>query len=79
VSSSTGAAETAYYIENDRRVWLACMYWGGPKGSVSHIHGVWEYDDARREDLTTEERAAILQVVIDTAKTREGITLEIER
>jgi hypothetical protein len=54
------------------------MYWGGPKGSVSHIHGVWEYDDGRREHLTPEERAAILQIVIDTAKAREGITLAIE-
>jgi hypothetical protein len=71
--------ETAYYVEHDRRVWLACMYWGGPKGSVSHIHGVREYGDGRREYLTPEERAAILQVVIDTAKTREGIALEIEK
>src|SRR5689334_20400824 len=37
--------ETAYYVEHGRRVTLACMYWGGPKGSVAHIHGVWEYDD----------------------------------
>ena len=69
--------ETAYYVEHDRRVWLSCIYWGGPKGSVSHIHGVWEYDDGRRERLTKDERAAVLQVVNDQAKAHENITLEI--
>ncbi len=53
------------------------MYWGGPTGSVSHIHGVWEYDDGRRDRLTPDERAAVLQVVVASAKARENITLAI--
>ena len=71
--------ETAYYIEYDRRVTLACMYWGGPAGRVFHIDGVWEYGDARRERLTSTERAIVLDRVIQHAKEHHGITLEIER
>ena len=48
--------ETAYYVEPDRRVWLSCIYWGGPIGNVSHIHGVWEFADERREPLSAEAR-----------------------
>ena len=70
--------ETAYYVEHGRRVTLACMYWGGPKGSVAHIHGVWEYDDGRRERLTAGEREAVLRAIIEAAKTRENITLATE-
>ena len=70
--------ETAYYIEHDRRVTLSCMYWGGPTGSLSHIHGVWEYTDGRREHLTGPERATVLRRVIDAAKKRENIRLELE-
>jgi hypothetical protein len=64
-------------VEHDRRVWLECIYWGGPRGSVSHIHGVWEYDDGRREPLTPEERALALRRVIERAQTSEGIALEM--
>ena len=71
--------ETAFYVEHDRRVRLECIYWGGPAGSVSHIDGVWEYDDGRRELLTSDERARALQRVIEQAKKRENITLEIGR
>lgn len=71
--------ESAYYVEHDRRVRIECIYWGGPKGSVSHIHGVWEYADGRREHLTAEERASVLQRVIEHARQRDGIKLEIER
>lgn len=68
--------ETAYYIEGDRRVWLACMYWGGPQGSVSHIHGVWESPDGRREPLTAGERANVLRRVIECAMRHHHITLK---
>jgi hypothetical protein len=71
--------ESAYFVEHDRRVWLECIYWGGPHGSVSHIHGVWEYADGRRERLTAEERAHVLQRVIEYARTHHDIKLEIER
>ncbi|MGH7712618.1 MAG: hypothetical protein ACREOG_15105 [Gemmatimonadaceae bacterium] len=71
--------ETAHYIEYDRRVRLACMYWGGPSGRVSHIDGFWEYGDDRRERLTSHERARILQHVIEHARRHHDIVLEIER
>ena len=70
--------ETAYYVEHDRRVTLSCSYWGGPKGNVSHIHGVWEFSDGRRERLTPGERSAVLRAVADHAKARENITLAID-
>ncbi len=70
--------ESAYCVEHDRRVWLSCSYWGGPSGTVSHVHGVWEYADGRREPLTTDERAAVLQRVVDAARKRDDISLEIE-
>jgi hypothetical protein len=70
--------ETAYYVEHDRRVTLSCIYWGGPTGTVSHIHGVWEYADGRREHLTGPERATVLRRVIDAAKKRENIRLQLE-
>ena len=69
--------ETAYYVEHDRRVRLECIYWGGPKGSVSHIDGVWESSGGARERLTAEERASVLQCVIDHARKRDNIKLEI--
>jgi hypothetical protein len=69
--------ETAYYIEGDRRVWLACMYWGGPHGSVSHIHGVWESADGRREPLTAGERAKVLQRVADYARKHHHIEIRV--
>ena len=71
--------ETAHYVEHDRRVRLECMYWGGPAGSVSHIDGVWEYSDGRRESLTSEERTTVLHRVIEHAKKYHDITVEIER
>ena len=71
--------ETAYYVEPDRRVWLECMYWGGPAGRVSHIHGVWEYPDGRREALTSEERAGVLRRVIEYVKRHHSIDLDVER
>jgi hypothetical protein len=70
--------ETAYYHEHDRRVTLTCVYWGGPKGSVSHIHGVWEYADGRRVRLTIDERANVLHAIVAAAKEREDITLAID-
>ena len=70
--------ETAFYVEHDRRVRLSCMYWGGPKGSVSHISGFWEYADGRTERLTPQERGAVLRAIINCAKARENITLAIE-
>lgn len=70
--------ETAFCVEHDRRVRLACCYWGGPKGNVSHIDSMWDYADGRREDLTTDERALVLQRVIDEARKRESIRLEVE-
>ena len=51
---------------------------GGPKGSVSHIDSMWDYADGRREDLTTDERALVVQRVIDEARKRESIRLEVE-
>jgi hypothetical protein len=70
--------ETAHCVEHDRRVRIACFYWGGPKGSVSHVDGVWEYTDGRRERLSPEERTSVLQRVVDQARKRENIRLEIE-
>jgi hypothetical protein len=70
--------ETAYYVEHDRRVRLSCIYWGGPTGRLSHIHGAWEYPDGRREHLTGTERATVLRRVIDAAKKRENIRLELD-
>jgi hypothetical protein len=52
------------------------MYWGGPHGSVSHIHGVWESPDGRREPLTAGERANVLQRVIECAMRHHHITLK---
>jgi hypothetical protein len=51
--------ETAFYVERDRRVTLFSAYWGGAKGSVSHLFGVWEYEDDHREPLTADERAIV--------------------
>jgi hypothetical protein len=70
--------ETAFCVEHDRRVRLACFYWGGPKGSVSHIDAMRDYADGRREELTADERALVLQRVIDEARKRENIRLEVE-
>jgi hypothetical protein len=70
--------ETAFYVEHDRRVRLSCIYWGGPKGSVSHISGCWEYTDGRAERLTPQERGAVLRAIINSAKAREAIRLAIE-
>ena len=69
--------ETAFYVEGDRRVTLFSAYWGGAKGSVSHLFGVWEYPDEHRVPLTTEERATVLTRVADLAAKSHGITLEI--
>jgi len=71
--------ETAHVVEHDRRVRLECFYWGGPAGGVSHIDGVWEYADGRREPLTPDERAVVLRRVVDHARTREDIALRIDR
>ena len=68
--------ETAIYVEHDRRVRMECFYWGGPNGSVSHIHGMWEYTDGRSEPLTPAERALTLERVIEYARRHEDITLE---
>jgi len=70
--------ETAYYIEEGRRVWVTCLYWGGPAGRVAHIHAVWEYDDGRREPLTVDEREEILRRVIDYVRIHHHIPLEVE-
>jgi hypothetical protein len=70
--------ETAYYVEHDRRVRVACMYWGGPKGGVSHIDAMWDYTDGRRERLTPDERAAVLRRIVEYARTHDDITLAIE-
>ena len=70
--------ETAFYVEHDRRVRLSCIYWGGPRGSVSHLSGFWEYTDGRSERLTPQERGAVLRAVINSAKARERITLAVE-
>lgn len=69
--------ETAIYVEHDRRVRMECFYWGGPKGSVSHTHGMWEYTDGRSEPLTPAERTLTLERVIEHARRHEDITLEI--
>lgn len=69
--------ETAYYIEGDRRVWMSTIYWGGRAGSVSHVAGVWELPDGQRVPLTDEERALVLQRVIDCARLYHNIPLEI--
>ncbi len=74
-----GRGEAASYVEHDRRVWLECIYWGGPAGSVAHVSGVWEYTDGRRKHLTTEERALVLRRVIEHAKKHDDIKLEVER
>jgi hypothetical protein len=68
--------ETAYYMEEGRRVWLTCLYWGGRAGSVSHIHAVWEYEDGRREPLTPAERVEVLQRVITYVQQHHHIPLE---
>jgi len=70
--------ETAYYIEQSRRVALASFYWGGPNGTVSHIDGMWDYEDGRRESLTPDERRTVLDRVIDAAWKGEEITLKVE-
>ena len=70
--------ETAFCVEHERRVRLACYYWGGPAGSVAHEDGVWEYTDGRREALTPDERALVLRRVIEHARVREDIALRIE-
>ena len=46
---------------------------------MSHIHGVWEYPDGRREQLTTEERARVLRRVIEYVKRHHDIDMEVER
>lgn len=69
--------ETAFYVERDRRVTLFSAYWGGPKGSVSHLFGVWEYQDDHREPLSADERATVLARVAERAEKSHGITLEI--
>lgn len=69
--------ETASYVEQNRRVTLSCAYWGGPKGSVSHMYGVWEHAHDRREPLTAAERKTVLARVIDRAAQFHGITLAI--
>lgn len=69
--------ETAHVVEHDRRVRLDCAYWGGLAGRVSHIDGVWEYADGRREPLTADESALALRRVIDHARARDGITLRV--
>jgi hypothetical protein len=69
--------ETAYYVEPGRRVMMSCAYWGGPKGSVSHFFGHWEFPDNRREPLTVEEREQVLARVVERAAKVHGITLEI--
>jgi hypothetical protein len=69
--------ETAIYVEHDRRVRMECFYWGGPKGTVSHTHGMWDYTDGRSEPLTPAERAMTLARVIEHARRHEDITLEI--
>ena len=71
--------EMARFIVGERSVWLACMYWGGPSGRVSHIDAVWEYTDGRRVHLTQDERAHVLQRVIEHSKRHQNIALEIER
>lgn len=68
--------ETAYYMEEGRRVWMTCLYWGGRAGSVSHIHAVWEYEDGRREPLTPDERAEVLRRVIQYVQDHHHISLE---
>jgi hypothetical protein len=70
--------ETACYVEGDRRVMLSCIYWGGPTGSVSHLWGVWEHPDGRRETLTADERASVLARVSERSRKLHGIELEIE-
>ena len=67
--------ETAHVVEHDRRVRLDCAYWGGRAGRVSHVDGVWEYADGRREPLTEDECALALRRVIDHARARDGIAL----
>lgn len=69
--------ETANYVEYNRRVTLSCAYWGGPKGSVAHLYGVWEYAHDRREPLTAAERKTVLARVIERAAQFHGITLAI--
>ena len=70
--------ETAFYIEPDRRVTVFCAYWGGPKGSVSHLFGVWEYPDDHRELLTASERVMVLERVAERSAHAHGITLEMK-
>jgi hypothetical protein len=45
---------------------------------VSHIDAMRDYADGRREELTADERALVLQRVIDEARKRENIRLEVE-
>lgn len=71
--------EVADYLEDARQVRVECIYWGGPNGSVSHIDGFWAYSDGRREPLTSEARAMVLQRVIEHARKVHDIQLEIER
>ena len=54
------------------------FYRGGPKGAVSHIDAMWYCADGQREDLTADERALVLQRVIDEARKRENMRLEVE-
>lgn len=69
--------ETATYFEQVRLVTLSCAYWGGPTGTVTHLFGVWEYPDGRREPLTDPERAEVLHAVVERAASVHGITLEV--
>ena len=70
--------ETATYFERDRSVMLSCIYWGGPKGSVAHMFGAWEYADGRREPMTSGERLEVLRRVAERSASNHGIRLEIE-
>lgn len=68
--------ETATYFEHDRAATVTAIYWGGPKGSVSHRYGVWEYPDGRRVTMTPEERRTVLTRVAQQSRIGHGIELE---
>jgi len=69
--------ETATYYEHDRSTTVAAIYWGGPKGSVSHHHRAWAYRDGRRMPMTAEEGKTVLARVAQRARIQHGFELEI--
>lgn len=53
--------ESAYYVEASRKVWLRLFRQPGGRAILNHSYGVWEYVNGHREELSSLERAQVLQ------------------